>query len=76
MMKYITIAGEIFEGESSKEILLKMKRTHCGIMQARDESLDGFITYLSNYYHAVLNGRDYFDVLEQLQDLGFLLRIL
>ncbi|GAB3181379.1 hypothetical protein [Telluribacter humicola] len=75
-MKFLTLAGELIEGETAIEVLVQIKKHAMWIRQREfGEYLEDILTDLSDYYHIKFATVDPYDVLEQLQDNGYLLRI-
>ena len=76
MMRFIRLTGEICEAETPTELLMKIKNDiSCELSGARDASIDDFIHHLRHYHRIEITSRDPSDILEQLLDQGYLLRI-
>ncbi len=75
-MKFVSLEGDFFEGNSPSEVLQQYV-----YMQSRGKSsslgdpLDEFILGLEINQGIIITTRDKNEILEQLQDQGFLLRL-
>ncbi|WP_247235196.1 hypothetical protein [Telluribacter sp. SYSU D00476] len=75
-MKFLTLAGELIEGDTAIDVLVQMRKHTLWIRQKDiGEYLEDFLAYLSDYYRVKFTTCDPYQVLEQLQDEGYLLRI-
>ena len=75
-MKFLTLAGELIEGDTAIDVLVQMrKRVLWSNQRDIGDYLEDFLVDLSDYYRVKFTTRDPYQVLEQLQDEGYLLRI-
>ncbi|WP_247237604.1 hypothetical protein [Telluribacter sp. SYSU D00476] len=75
-MKYLTANGKILSGSCSLEILTNLKNTvFFGANQRWENFLEALSLWVFVFYKERINQEDVLTIVDQLEDVGFLLRL-
>ncbi|GAB3166217.1 hypothetical protein [Telluribacter humicola] len=73
-MKFVSLTGTVFEGNTPTEVLLQIRNDFCYGAEMK-VFLDRFACHLNTHYQISITTRDPDEVLEQLLDQAYLLKI-
>ncbi|WP_247235431.1 hypothetical protein [Telluribacter sp. SYSU D00476] len=73
-MKFVSLTGTVFEGHTSEEVLMQIRNDFCSGADM-EVFLDQFASYLHTHYCISISSQDPNEILEQLLDQAYLLKI-
>ena len=73
-MKFVSLSGTIVEGNTSTEVLMQLMDDLCS-GASPDVLPDRLASYLHTHYCISITSRDHDEILEQLLDQAYLLKI-